>query len=420
MRSTATSFMVGVGLPLLAASRVAGEDQAGFSHETYLEDQSRMTVNTEAVRVHVTALPWLDITARGVYDAISGATPTGAPAIDQLTLRRPVTHQPVPNAAITGYTRLIDGVSGASSVAGAVVSKTAIPLAESRDVRRGGDVAFGMTFGSSRVTPQISFSQESDYISWAGGLSYSLELNDKTTVLEAGWTHAYDQLLPTNFSYLSSRQTKNTDEFLLGGSQIINPLTVLSVSGTIGHADGYLNDPYRSVVFDESALDPNARVVLQGEKRPSTRDSQAVLLLLTRAVKPLNASVEASYRFYHDSYGITAHTVGVQWLQKIGRWGVLSPSFRYYRQGAANFYGIQFAGDPNFEPARVPAFYSSDYRLSALQTFTVGVEVTAQLGEQCDLHLGYQRYWMRGLDSQTLQSNYPSANVFTVGLNCRF
>ena len=41
--------------------------------------------------------------------------------------------------------------------------------------------------------------------------------------------------------------------------------------------------PYRSVVFDETSLDPNARVILDGEKRPSTRDSQSAFLSLTQA-----------------------------------------------------------------------------------------------------------------------------------------
>jgi hypothetical protein len=420
MRSLAKRWMVGVSLPLLAAARARGEDQVGFAHESYVEDHGRMTVNTEALRLQLTLSPWLEVTARGVYDAISGATPTGAPAIDQLTLRRPVTHEPVPNSSITGFTRLIDGVSGASPVAGAAVSHSQIPLAESRDIRRGGDVAFGLTFGPSRLTPQFSYSEEDDYVSWAGGLNYSLELNDKNTVLSAGWSHAYDRILPTDFSYVTERQIKNTDEFVLGVTQLLGPKTVVSLSGTIGHANGYLNDPYRSVVFEESALDPNGQVVLQPEKRPSTRDSQALLLLVTQAVTPLDASIEASYRFYHDSYGIIANTVGVQWFQKIGRSAVVSPSFRYYRQEAADFYGIQFPGDPNFEPARVPTYYSSDYRLSFLETFTLGIEGTVHLGERCDLRLGYQRYWMRGLDHQTLQSVYPSANIFTVGLNYRF
>jgi len=44
---------------------------------------------------------------------------------------------------------------------------------------------------------------------------------------------------------------------------------------------------------------------------------------------------------------------------------------------------------------------------------------TLDLARQVE-RLGYQRYWMRGLDHQTLQSVYPSANIFTVGLNYRF
>jgi hypothetical protein len=181
-----------------------------------------------------------------------------------------------------------------------------------------------------------------------------------------------------------------------------------------------LNDPYRSVVFDESPLDPNGRVPLTGEKRPSIRDSQSLFLSVTQAVKPLNASVEGSYRYYHDSYGIIANTVGIQWFQKIGQAAVISPSFRYYRQGAAHFYGIQFPGDPEFDPSHVPQYYSSDYRLSFLETFTLGIEGTVHLGRRCNLRLGYQRYWMRGLDHQTLQSTYPGANIFTIGLNYTF
>src|SRR3954452_21794961 len=98
MRSIAKRWMVGVGLPLLAAAQARGEDQAGFLHESYLEDHDRMSVHTEALRFQLTLSPMLDVPARGVYDAISGATPTGAPAIDQLTLRRPFTHEPVPKS----------------------------------------------------------------------------------------------------------------------------------------------------------------------------------------------------------------------------------------------------------------------------------------------------------------------------------
>ena len=174
------------------------------------------------------------------------------------------------------------------------------------------------------------------------------------------------------------------------------------------------------MVFDETQLDPNARVILNGEKRPEHRDSQAILLSLTQAVKPLNASVEGSYRFYHDSYGISANTFGIAWFQRFGQVVVVSPSFRYYRQSAADFYGIQFSGDPSFDPARVPRFYSSDYRLSALESFTLGLQANVKLHEHWNLQLGYQRYWMRGTDHETVQSTYPSASIYTIGLNFTF
>ena len=38
--------------------------------------------------------------------------------------------------------------------------------------------------------------------------------------------------------------------------------------------------------LDPTTADANARAVLDGEKRPSTRDSQALLLSVTQAVSP--------------------------------------------------------------------------------------------------------------------------------------
>lgn len=420
MASKSYRWVVGVSVPILAASRAWADDQIGISHETYLEDHGRMEVNTETVRVQKTFTHWLDITARGVYDGISGATPIGAPAINQLTLRQPQTHTPIPDAAITGFTRKLDAVSGASPVSGATISRNALPLAESRDIRRGADVAAALTFGPNHLVPEFSYSEENDYISYSGALNFSREFNDKNTILSAGWSHSYDRVLANQFTYITRRQIKNTDDFILGASQLLSPGTIVSINGTISHEEGYLNDPYRSVVFDETQLDANARVLLNGEKRPSTRDSQAAVVSVTQSVRPLNASVEATYRYYHDSYGIVANTVGIAWFQKFGRSVVISPSFRYYRQGAAHFYGIQFPGDPTSDPSRVPRFYSSDYRLSFLDTFTGGLEATVRFHDQWELRLGYQRYWMRGLDRVTLQSAYPNANVFTAGLSVSF
>jgi len=405
-------WMLGASVPLLAVAQGRGDDSIGYAHEAYVEDHGRMNVQTDTVRAHVTLSPTADFTLRGVYDGISGATPIGAPAINQLTLINPRTHSPVPPATITGFTRPIDGVSGASPLTGATSHNT-IPLANSQDIRRGIDVSSGLTFGPSKFVPELSYSKERDYVSYGAALNYSIDLNDKNTTLNAGLSHAFDQVLSNEFTFLRHTAVKNTDDLILGLTQLLSPGTIVTANGTFSHAAGYLNDPYRGVVFDESAINANAQVVLHGEKRPGSRDSQAIMVSLTQAVPRLNASVEGTYRYYHDSFGVMANTAGITWLQKLGRRVTVAPSFRYYRQEAASFYGIQFSGDPQNDPARAPRFFSSDYRLSFLETFTLGIDATIKLHDHWNLQLGYQRYWMRGLDGVTLQSTYPRGHIYT-------
>ena len=80
--------------------------------------------------------------------------------------------------------------------------------------------------------------------------------------------------------------------------------------------------------------------------------------------------------------------------------------------------------DPaNFQIISVPFapdYYSADYRLSELQTFTFGMTAAIELHENISLVLGYKRYLMEGLDGRTAQNVYPDANIFTIGLNGRF
>ncbi len=266
----------------------------------------------------------------------------------------------------------------------------------------------------------MSYSKESDYISYSGALNYAIDLNDKNTTVNAGWSHSSDEVLANNATFLQSDASKNTDDFVFGVTQLLSPKTIFTIDGNIGYAHGYLSDPYRAVVFDETPLQPGGLLTIYGEKRPSNRNSQSVFLQVTQAVDRFNASVEGSYRYYHDSFEIQAHTVDLAWFQKIGRYVVVSPSFRYYFQEGASFYATQFPGDPVVAPSRVPAFYSSDYRLSHFDAYTFGLDLTYHVHEGVDLRLGYKRYLMRGLDRTTDQSVYPTADIFTGGFDVSF
>jgi hypothetical protein len=344
-----------------------------------------VTVETHSGLLELQPAPWLSLRGEVVYDAISGASPTGAPPPSQIKFD--------------------------PSVAGPF--KDTVPVAELTDIRWAGTFDGTVSLGPHHVTPQFAYSEENDYVSYGAALNYALDLNEKNTTLNAGYSHNWDRILPNGF--LSHQETKDTDDILIGVNQILGPGTVLTFNFTYGHAQGYLNDQYKGVLFEsDPQLDPESPA-LTAERRPETRDRYIAYASFTQWIGPAHASVEGSYRFFHDSYDIDAHTLSVAWLQKLGKKVVLSPLFRYYRQSAASFYAVSFP-DYNMRPE----FYSADYRLSELETFTYGVTVSVKALDWLTLDAGYKRYDMHGLDGVTSQSAYPVANVFTMGARLWF
>lgn len=416
-----------VGLPawapvlarLLDTQRAAAEDRVDYRFENYQEDDDRILIQTHALGFEKELAS--KIIARGllVYDGISGATPTGeAPAL------------------ANGH----------------------VPLAEIEDTRKSVSLEVGIRYGNHTTTPQVSYSSESDYISKGISLTQNLDLNQRNTTLALGLAHNFDSV---KGGTVADWTRKDTTDVLLGVTQLLGPETVLTANLTLGYADGYLNDPYRSVSFllqdspDPIFADP-ASVNPLAEHRPGHRFKQVGYLSVNQAFPKLHGALEGSYRLHHDDWGIWSHTVGLTWFQKLGERVTLSPLFRYTWQSAADFYapsfrGVSFdeyaggtrvafqndvfygfEGDPgfptpaeegNFQILNVPKrpnYYSSDYRLSELETFTYGVGLQVKVCEHFTLDLAYKRYVMSGLDGITNDSVYPSANVFTAGCGFLF
>jgi hypothetical protein len=215
---------------------------------------------------------------------------------------------------------------------------------------------------------------------------------------------------------------------LLGLTQLLGPNTIATVNLTLGYADGFLNDPYKRVLFDNTPYSPGPDpanpypYTVWPESRPGHRFRQVAFVSLAQNIDGLRAALEATYRFYHDDFDITAHTATFQWNQKIGKYVVVSPLFRFYTQTAAYFYGTHFPGDPGDpgSPIPMPDYYSADYRLSALDAYTYGISVSARVWEHLSLDLAYKRYEMFGRDNETGSWQYPKANVLSAALTVWF
>jgi hypothetical protein len=235
-----------------------------------------------------------------------------------------------------------------------------------------------------------------------------------------GVSQSFDQVLPNPGESITTVQDKNTTDGLIGLTQLLGPNTVLTANLTLGYSDGYLTDPYKRVVFDGFPYNPGQPYTVWPENRPGHKLREVGFVSVQQFVEKLNGALDLSYRFYHDDFGVIGNTVGVQWNQNIGKRVIVSPLFRYYTQTAADFYATSFPGDPSIPGSALPKYYSADYRISALDTFTYGVSVSAKIQNHISLQVAYQRYNMFGTDGVTAAAQYPRANVFTGGLTVWF
>jgi hypothetical protein len=371
-RQSLASTGVVLALQFMCGSRSRGENHADFRYERYTEDNGRVQVETYSAIAEQAINDHIALRAQAVYDGISGATPTGAPP---------------------------------------PVGSNKVPTVEIDDIRRAGSLAVNLKLANHTLSPQFAYSKESDYKSFGVSLTDAIDFNEKNTTLVLGLSHDFDSVQP---EFWPAAKRKDSTDIILGVNQLLDPKTVLTVNLTLGYSDGYLADPYRGVRFD-GYPDPNS---VFPEKRPGHKSKEVGYVSLTRFFDPLNASAELSYRLYHDSYGILAHTVTAEWFQKLGKRVILAPIFRYYTQTEADFYAVRLAGDPS-DPAStipIPDYYSADYRLAALETFTYGLRATYILNDHLWLDAGYKRYEMIGADSRTPSDAFPKAHIFSIGV----
>jgi hypothetical protein len=406
IRKTVAVVALGILLHTLPVKRIRAEDRVDYKYEDYSEEKGRIQIRTHSLLFEQDLIPELTLQGALVYDGISGATPTGAP--------------PMPD-------------------------ENQVATTEISDIRRAGFIAGSIRHGRHTFAPQVAYSEEVDYTSIGLSLQDSMDFNDKNTTLNLGISHDFDRIIPNAGTLLRVKEEKDNTQFLVGVTQLLGPKTVLTANLTLGYTSGYMADPYKGVLFDDHyspseeelgflgqfmsgedidamfAYAPGDPYALFPESRPRHKRREIGLVYLTQYVDKLQGSAEVDYRYYHDSFGINAHTFSAAWRQKIGESIILSPSLRCYTQSAASFYAPRFAlGSPQQHPDRTPAHYSSDFRLSDLDSLTYGVHAVWEVSERCHLDVGWKRYEMEGNDGRTSPSAYSNADIVSIGIRLWF
>jgi hypothetical protein len=269
---------------------------------------------------------------------------------------------------------------------------------------------------------EFGLSDESDYVSRSYALSVNRAMWEETLNITGGFSFMDDRV-NTNVGPRPKLgiQKKRTPDFFIGIERLLDPKTVLSLNFTYGRPEGYLSDPYKGVQYTDDPF-PGSGVTflrLAKDNRPDERETFVGYLEGKRYLEKLDASIEASYRFFADDRDLVGHTFDLQWFQRFGDSWVLRPAFRYYRQDAANYYIQTLDGtgiDPFTQEFGSAPYFSSDYRITDLETLTYGVKLTYFTKGNLNVDIAFDKYDMRGLDGVTSQLLYPDAKVYTVGL----
>lgn len=376
--ASSRALLLATLLVWLAPRAARAEDAISYKYEDYREAGGRIAVQTRGTTVDTDLGPDMHLKLEGIVDAITGATPTGVPA-----------------------------PAGSNQV-------DTTELHPER--RKAWDADLSRQCQRVNVAIGVSNSRESDYVSNGWSLNTLTDFNQKNTTLLAGLAGTDDKI---KVFFQGPRARKHTNDAILGVTQLLDPLTAVGLDVTWGRDLGDLSDQYK-VVEKDTEVYPGLFLPLQFlENRPAYREKWIAVLTLNRAFREAHGALEGSYRFYHDTFGTDAHTLDLAWFQHVGEKFVLRPSARFYTQTAASFYHYNLTADGLTPSSGFPnphgPFYSSDYRLSQMQTFTYGMKVIWNATAALQFDVALEQYDMRGTDQVTPQSAYPRARILTAG-----
>jgi hypothetical protein len=207
----------------------------------------------------------------------------------------------------------------------------------------------------------VGYSEENDYRATYFSFSGQKTINEGMTTVSVGISHSADDIFPTDAAIFNRVRNadKQSSSAVISISQIINQRSTFQLAGSLTEQSGFLSDPYK---FRDVRPDNKTQLALSGAYRYFVVNADAAL--------------HTDYRYYHDDFGVSSHTLSVAWHQNLGNRWQLVPNLRYYSQSAADFY-------TNIDDFLKPLteFQSSDYRLSAYGAFSGGASVVASIND---------------------------------------
>jgi Protein of unknown function (DUF3570) len=231
------------------------------------------------------------------------------------------------------------------------------------DTRHQVSGSVAQTFGALKVHGGYSYSRENDYLSNTLSVGAERELFDKDTTLGIGYALSLNTV--GRAEDMNFERSLDVQSLSLTWTQIVTPRVLTQVTYELGDAEGFQSSAYRFV-----PIRPNidaAPVQWIMETDPDSRYRHALVIGINHAVGEAS-SIQGDYRIYHDTWGITSHTIGTRYFAALSPQLELRLRNRIYTQDAASFYQDNYT---------MPAKYITyDRELSPLWSETIGAKLS--------------------------------------------
>jgi hypothetical protein len=282
------------------------------------------------------------------------------------------------------YNHYVDMISGASID----VVTQASPYKERRNQD---SLSLDLLHGKTTYSAGYINSKEPDYHARTAFASVSQDMFGDLTTVSFGFTRGWDRVGERGTTRNDPVERRN---WQVGISQILTRNTLLGLNFETSESEGFLNNPYRQVRY----LDPIEALGYGYEKEryPHTRTGNAGSGQM-KYYLPWHAALDGSYRFYRDTWGITAHTYELGYTQPVFRGWTLDTHLRGYRQTHADFYSDLFPY------ADAQNFLARDRELATFRSLTMGIGAT---WEYHTVHLHWLQKGTVNLRWDRLRINY--------------
>jgi hypothetical protein len=294
----------------------------------------------------------------------------------------------LPSGTIVGGGYLLDAITSASAASGVSSDQPFTELRNQIGVHLGQRIRFpSRVIDDLTITGSYRYSTESDYWAHVGGGSLAASFFQHNTLLSLSYVYSHADVArrvpPSGFVLVGHL---NSQFVIATLSQVLTPYLTGELSyeftknGDAGDPQSFQANPYRAVKVSGTP---------QLEVEPYQRDRQAATVGLRLAV-PARMGIlrylifNARYRFYHDDWGVTAHSPELRTYAELGP-VELRLTGRWYTQSAATF----FRGGPDgaaVYDAFVPCgdvknhmCATGDSKLSAFQSMFLELRLTFPL-----------------------------------------